>query len=200
MLSGPTRCSTDDGGILQCSRRSRVFLAVGGEAVSKVGGHVDFRVLGVERRTTTGNEMGGRGATCETERGSERVLRSVNNPGPEPGSESFNKATKPPKPPVLPDAEWMGKGKMAEGPGAAEERYVAVSPVWKAHFRGWRCRTSWCCCRPSWTSGGEQEGVAGFVGGLAGWRRSGDSAVDKRATSEQARPLENVDRLRQPLP
>lgn len=199
MLSGPTRCSTDDGGILQCSRRSRVFLAVGGEAVSKVGGHVDFRVLGVERRTTTGNEMGGRGATCETE----RQRKSV-EVGQQPGSRTWirviQQSNETPKTASAPRRRVDGKG---ENGGRAWRGRGEV----RGRVAGLEGTLSWLAMQDLVVllsavvdSGGEQEGVAGFVGGLAGWRRSGDSAVDKRATSEEARPLENVDRLRQPLP
>lgn len=107
-------------------------------------------VLGVERRTTE-NEMEAAARLAKRREAAKecrgRSTTRVQNLDP-----SHSQSSETPKPPVLPDAERWERGKWRKGlADAAEERYVVLSPVWKAHFRGWRCRTSWCCCRPSWS-------------------------------------------------
>ena len=156
-----------------CSGRSRVFLTVEGAAVSKVEGHVD--VWRSRKGRQHGKEQegnGDRGTISETERGSERVSTVSQQPGSKTRIRVIHKARNPQNASA---PRRRVDGKMVEG--ARRRRCALVlSPVWKPHFRSWRCRTSSGCCRRR----GEQEGCR-FC-----WR-SGDSAVGERATSRHGR-------------
>jgi hypothetical protein len=156
-----------------CNGRSRVFLAVEGVVVSKVEGHVDFWRSREGRRHGKGQEGNGdRGAISETERGSESVDGRSTTRVPNQDPSHSPQSTKPPKRQRSPTPSGRENG----GRGAAEEMCVGPVAGLESHFRSWRCRTSSGCCRRR----GEREDCR-FC-----WR-SGDSAVDERATSRHGR-------------